>query len=129
MNSNLSFLRFACCFLFAVVLIFSITLLQEGTASRNAAPDAPDLANTYVPWEGAPPFGATAQYLLGLRHAAAHIPQIADALAQARAERWRRTRRGRLLLRLRRRGAEADPMEATDQQSGAVVKAAVKAEA
>ena len=62
-------------------------------------PEAPDLTNTYEPWEGATPFGPTAQYLHGLRHAAAHIPQIADALAQARADRLRRTWRGRLLRR------------------------------
>jgi hypothetical protein len=72
-------------------------------ASFGMWPEAPDLANTYVPWEGAPPYGATASYLLGLRHAVAHLPQIADVLAQARADRWRRTRRGRLRLWLRRR--------------------------
>jgi hypothetical protein len=65
-------------------------------------PEAPDLTNTYLPWEGAPPFGATARYLLGLNHAVAHMPQIVDVLAQARYDRWRRTRRGRLVLWLRR---------------------------
>ncbi|HEV2237296.1 MAG TPA: hypothetical protein VGR57_11610, partial [Ktedonobacterales bacterium] len=61
-------------------------------ASFGMWPEAPDLANTYFPWEGAPPYGATASYLGGLRHAVAHLPQIADTLAQARADRWRRTR-------------------------------------
>lgn len=46
MNSNISFLRFACCFLFAVALFFSITLLQEATFSRIAATETPDLAPT-----------------------------------------------------------------------------------
>jgi hypothetical protein len=91
-------------------------------------PDAPDFANTYVPWEGAPTFDATAAYLLGLRHAVAHIAQIADALAQARADRWRRTRRGRLVLWLRqRRGEQADPTAAAAQQPDGVPEATVKA--
>jgi hypothetical protein len=90
-------------------------------------PDAPDLTNTYEPWKGSPPFGPTAQYLLGLRHAVAHIPQIADALAQARADRWHRTRRGRLVRWLRRRrGGETVQMEASDQQPITVPVTAVK---
>jgi hypothetical protein len=79
-------------------------------------PDAPDLANTYEPWEDAPPHGPTARYMLGLSHAAAHIPQIVDALAQARADRWRRTRRGRLALWLRRRGGGAAATAETERQ-------------
>jgi alpha-galactosidase len=46
MNSNLSLLRFASCFLFAIGLIFSISLLQETTSSRNAPPGTPLLAPT-----------------------------------------------------------------------------------
>ncbi len=87
-------------------------------------PEAPDLANTYEPWEGAPPHGPTARYVLGLRHAAAHIQQIEDALAQARTDRWRRTRRGRLMLWLRRRtmrghAAPAEPNEPTEPAASA----------
>lgn len=77
-------------------------------ASLGMWPAAPDLTNTYLPWEGAPPFGMTARYLLGLRHAVDHMPQIVNVLGQARDDRWRRTRRGRIMLWLRRaRGAPA----------------------
>jgi hypothetical protein len=70
-------------------------------------PEAPHLDNTYQPQEGAATYGPVAYYLAGVSHAAAHMAQIADALAQARADRWRRTWRGRLLLQLRRGGAPA----------------------
>jgi hypothetical protein len=59
-------------------------------ASLAMWPDQPDLANTYVPWEGSPPVNATARYLLGLRHAAGHLAQVREVLAQARADRKRR---------------------------------------
>jgi hypothetical protein len=64
-------------------------------ASLTMWPDLPDLANTYIPWEGSPPMNATSRYLLGLRHAARHLDQLRDVLAQARADRRRRTWWGR----------------------------------
>lgn len=64
-------------------------------ASLAMWPDWPDRDNTYVPWEGSPPMGATARYLLGLRHAIGHLEQMREVLAQARADRMRRTPLGR----------------------------------
>jgi hypothetical protein len=72
-------------------------------ASLGMWPAPPDLANTYIPWEDAAPMGATARYLLGLRHGVAHLVQMGDAVAQARAERRRRSWWGRLRKRLGRR--------------------------
>lgn len=73
-------------------------------ASLGMWPSQPDLSNTYIPWEGAAPMGALARYLLGLQHADAHIEQVRDVLAQARAERrkktwWRRSRARRTAAR------------------------------
>jgi hypothetical protein len=78
-------------------------------ASLGMWPEGPDLTNAFSPFEGAPQYGPTAYYLAGVRHAAAHIPQIVDALAQARTDRWRRTWRGRVLLRLRRQRRAGNP--------------------
>jgi hypothetical protein len=64
-------------------------------ASLAMWPDRPDLGNTYIPWEGSSPMGATLRYLLGLHHAVAHFDQVRDVLAQARADRKRRTVWGR----------------------------------
>jgi hypothetical protein len=72
-------------------------------ASLGMWPALPDLANTYIPWADAAPMGATARYLLGLRHGVAHLEQMSDAVAQARAERRRRSWWGRLRMRLGRR--------------------------
>jgi DinB superfamily len=72
-------------------------------ASLGMWPAQPDLTNTYIPWEDAAPMGATARYLLGLRHGVAHLVQMEDAVAQARAERRRRSWWGRLRTRLGRR--------------------------
>jgi hypothetical protein len=58
-------------------------------------PDHYDLTNTYIPWEGASSMGAVARYLLGLRHTAAHVEQLRDVIAQARADRRSRTLWGR----------------------------------
>jgi hypothetical protein len=66
-------------------------------------PDHPDLGNTYLPWEGASPMGAVARYLLGLRHAAAHVEQLRDVIAQARGDRSSRTLLGRWRSRFQRR--------------------------
>jgi hypothetical protein len=60
-------------------------------ASLAMWPDRPDLANTYIPWEGSPPMNATARYLLGLRHATRHLEQVRDVVSQARTDRIRRT--------------------------------------
>src|SRR5215475_12336823 len=47
MNANISLLRLACCFLFAVGLILSISLLQEAaTPSQSKATETPVLAPT-----------------------------------------------------------------------------------
>jgi hypothetical protein len=72
-------------------------------ASLGMWPTQPDLANTYIPWEDAAPMGATARYLLGMRHGVAHLVQMRDAVAQARVERRRRSWWGRLRTRLGRR--------------------------
>ena len=64
-------------------------------ASLGMWPERPDLANVYVPWENGPLMGAVAQYLLGLRHEAAHLEQIRDVVGQARADRRSRTLLGR----------------------------------
>jgi hypothetical protein len=72
-------------------------------ASLGMWPEQPDLSNTYIPWDDAAPMGATARYLLGLRHGVAHLVQMGDAVAQARAERRRRSWWGRLRRRLGRR--------------------------
>ena len=72
-------------------------------ASLGMWPAQPDLTNTYIPWEDAAPMGATARYLLGLRHGVAHLVQMGDAIAQARVERRRRSWWGRLHTRLGRR--------------------------
>jgi DinB superfamily len=78
-------------------------------ASLGMWPNRPDLANTYVPWEGAAPMGAIARYLLGLRHEAAHLEQLRDVTDQARADRRRKTLWGRWRSRSRRRpDSEAD---------------------
>ena len=78
-------------------------------ASLGMWPAQPDLTNTYIPWEDAAPMGATARYLLGLRHGEAHLVQMRDAVAQARVERRRRSWWGRLRTRLgRRAGGEPD---------------------
>jgi hypothetical protein len=71
-------------------------------ASLGMWPAQPDLTNTYIPWEDAAPMGATARYLLGLRHGVAHLVQMGDAVAQARVERRRRSWWGRLRTRLGR---------------------------
>jgi len=72
-------------------------------ASLSMWPDRPDLANTYVPWDGAAPMGAIARYLLGLSHAAGHVEQVRDIVAQAHADRRARTLLGRWRNRLRGR--------------------------
>jgi hypothetical protein len=72
-------------------------------ASLGMWPALPNLANTYIPWEDAAPMGATARYLLGLRHAIAHLGQMSDAVAQAHAERRRRSWWGRLRMRIGQR--------------------------
>jgi DinB superfamily len=77
-------------------------------ASLGMWPAQPDLTNTYIPWEDAAPMGATARYLLGLRHGVAHLAQMGDAVGQARVERRRRSWWGRLRTRLgRRAGGDA----------------------
>jgi hypothetical protein len=75
-------------------------------ASLGMWPAQPDLTNTYIPWEDAAPMGATARYLLGLRHGVAHLVQMGDAVAQARVERRRRSWWGRLRTRLGRRAGD-----------------------
>ncbi len=72
-------------------------------ASLSMWPDHADLATTYVPWDGAAPMGAIARYLLGLSHAAGHVEQVRDIVAQARADRRARTLLGRWRNRLRGR--------------------------
>jgi len=80
--------------------------LEESRRIRVASlamwPDHPDLANAYVPWEGAAPMGAMARFLLGLRHEADHLEHIRDVIGQARADRKRKTLLGRWRRRLRR---------------------------
>jgi hypothetical protein len=71
-------------------------------ASLEMWPQHPDLANTYLPWEGAAPMDAVARYLLGLRHAAEHLAQIRDAISQARADRRGKTLLGQWRRRFRR---------------------------
>lgn len=78
-------------------------------ASLGMWPTDPDLSNTYIPWEGAPPMGAVARYLLGLKHADEHMEQLRDVIAQARAARSKRWR----WVRRRARGAAARQQDGT----------------
>lgn len=79
--------------------------LEESRGMRLASlgmwPKDPHLDNTYVPWEGAPPVDATARFVFGLRHDAAHLDQIRDVVLQAWTARQQRSRLGRLRLRWR----------------------------
>ena len=56
-------------------------------ASLDMWPDQPDLANSYVPREGAAPLNAVIRFVNGLSHDDSHLAQIADVVAQARAAR------------------------------------------
>ena len=56
-------------------------------ASLDMWPDQPDLANNYVPREGADPVNAVIRFVNGLSHDDSHLAQIADVVGQARAAR------------------------------------------
>ena len=58
-------------------------------ASLDMWPDRPHLELRYEPWPGAEPVDAVGRFVLGLRHDADHLGQIADIVAQARAARER----------------------------------------
>lgn len=66
-------------------------------ASLDIWPDGPHFENTAALWEGGP----IQRFLSGLRHDAAHLPQLRDVVAQARDYRLRRTLLGRLRRGLR----------------------------
>jgi hypothetical protein len=75
-------------------------------ASLDMWPDQPDLANTYIPWEGASAMGPVERFLLGLQHESDHLEQLRDVIGQARTYRQQRTILGR--LRSRSSGAPAE---------------------
>ncbi len=52
-------------------------------ASLDLWPDAPDLDNTYRPWEGAEPRNCKERFVLGLRHDWDHLGQIAEIVQQS----------------------------------------------
>lgn len=56
-------------------------------ASLEMWPDAPDLENRYRPWPSAPEINAIGRFVLGLRHDADHLGQIADIVEQAQVVR------------------------------------------
>jgi DinB superfamily len=64
-------------------------------ASLDMWPDQPDLANTYIPWEGANAMGPVGRFLLGLQHESDHLEQLRDVIGQARTHRQQQTRLGR----------------------------------
>jgi hypothetical protein len=69
--------------------------LQESGRIRSASldmwPDRPHLANTHPLSQSADGQGSIACFLLGLRHDAAHLDQLGDVIAQARAYRKQQT--------------------------------------
>ena len=77
-------------------------------ASLNMWPDAPHLANTYTPREGAQPIGPVARFLSGLRHDDSHLSHLRDVIRQGRVARLQQTFLGRMRLRLDRRPQSGD---------------------
>lgn len=86
--------------------------LEESRRMRLASltmwPDAPHLANTYAPREGAEPIGPMARFLNGLRHDNSHLNHLRDVISQARVARLQQTFLGRMRLRLDRRPQSGD---------------------
>ncbi len=64
-------------------------------ASLDMWPDQPDLANIYIPWEGAKALGPIDRFLLGLQHESDHLEQIRDVIGQASTYHRQRPRRVR----------------------------------
>jgi hypothetical protein len=56
-------------------------------ASLSLWPNPPDLANSYIPREGADPINPLTRFVLGLSHDDSHLGQIAEIVRQARAAR------------------------------------------
>lgn len=73
-------------------------LLESGRiccASLDMWPDRPHFETTYSPSEGAEAQGPISWFLVGLRHDTAHLDQLRDVIAQARAYRRQQTFLGR----------------------------------
>ena len=56
-------------------------------ASLSLWPDPPDLANSYIPREGADPINPLTRFVLGLSHDDSHLGQIKEIVRQARTAR------------------------------------------
>ncbi len=87
-------------------------------ASLGMWPERPHLELHFAFEEGAPERNVVECFLLGLRHEAAHLEQLRDAIAQARTHRRRQTRWARLLrwwqARFHRREAQSDESRAAE---------------